>query len=172
MTQLSPPAPADVRAVLRNYCSGVTVVTAAAPDGTPLGFTCQAFTFLSHTPPLVSFNPARTSTTWPTIRNIDQFTVNMLADGQTDVSDAFARSGVDKFASVPWTPGPAGPVLTASLGWLACEIDDEHDGGDHTIVVARVIEFDFDAALRPLLYFRGQYHGAQPSAHRHACSRR
>ena len=100
--------PAALRAVLGHFASGVVVVTAAGPDG-PLGFTCQSFSSLSLDPPLISFSPSRSSTTWPRIRSVGRFCVNVLADDHSGHSDRFARSGTDKYAGVRWRPGPADP---------------------------------------------------------------
>src|SRR6185295_6100146 len=63
---------AAMREVLGHFATGVVVVTAAAADG-PLGFTCQSFGSLSLEPPLVSLAPARTSSTWPRIREVGAF---------------------------------------------------------------------------------------------------
>ncbi|MDP9460798.1 MAG: flavin reductase family protein, partial [Actinomycetota bacterium] len=95
--------PRLLRDVLGHFASGVTVVTAVTADG-PIGFTCQSFSSLSLDPPLVAFAPARTSRTWPRLREIRRFCVNVLAEGQDAVSQNFARSVPDKFAGVPWTP--------------------------------------------------------------------
>ena len=127
------------------------------PDG-PLGFTCQSFASLSLDPPLVSLAPARTSSTWPRIRAVGAFCVNVLAAEHEDVSAAFARSGVDKFAGVAWTPAPSGaPVLDGVSAWVDCELWAEYDGGDHTIAVGRVLDLSADPARPPLLYYRGRY---------------
>ena len=104
---MTAPDPAAMRATLGHFASGVVVVTASGPAG-PLGFTCQSFASLSLDPPLVSFSPARTSTTWPRIRAAGRFCVNVLAEDQQRYSDQFARSGADKYAGVPWRPGPSG----------------------------------------------------------------
>src|SRR5829696_2592990 len=130
-----------MREVLGHFASGVTVVTALTDDG-PIGFTCQSFSSLSLDPPLVAFAPGRSSRTWPRLREIGRFCVNVLAQGQDDVSRAFARSGGDKFAGVPWIDGDL---------WA------EYDGGDHTLVVARVLDLGADPDRRPLLYHRGAY---------------
>ena len=153
-------SPAVMRDVLGNFATGVVVVTALAADDTPLGFTCQSFVSLSLDPPLVSFAPARTSTTWPRIREAGAFCVNVLAAHHTAVSDGFARSGsgVDKFAGVDWCPAPSGaPVLEGVIAWVDCTLWAEHDGGDHTIAVGRVHDLGADAARLPLLFYRGSY---------------
>lgn len=156
----APPEPvtaAVLREVLGHFVSGIVVITAAGPDG-PLGFTCQSFASLSLDPPLVSFCPSRTSTTWPRIRAVGEFCVNVLAAGHEDVSTGFARSGADKFAGVAWTPGPSGaPLLDGVSAWIDCALHAEHDGGDHTIAVGRVRDLGSDASRAPLLYYRGRY---------------
>jgi flavin reductase (DIM6/NTAB) family NADH-FMN oxidoreductase RutF len=149
--------PDAMREVLGHFASGVTVVTALTADG-PAGFTCQSFSSLSLDPPLVAFAPARTSQTWPALRAIGRFCVNVLAEGQDAVSRNFARSGVDKFAGVPWSPSAHGsPVLDGVVAWIDGELWAEYDGGDHSIVVARVLDLGAEPDRRPLLFHRGSY---------------
>jgi 3-hydroxy-9,10-secoandrosta-1,3,5(10)-triene-9,17-dione monooxygenase reductase component len=146
-----------MRDVLGHFVSGVTVVTAMGADG-PVGFTCQSFSSLSLDPPLVAFAPARTSTTWPRLREAGRFCVNVLAQDQDRLSQQFARSGTDKFAGVTWAPSPSGsPVLDGVVAWIDVTLEAEHDGGDHTIVVARVLDLGADASRTPLLFHRGAY---------------
>jgi flavin reductase (DIM6/NTAB) family NADH-FMN oxidoreductase RutF len=149
--------PARMRAVLGHFVSGVTVVTALTDEG-PIGFTCQAFSSLSLDPPLVVFAPSRSSRTWPLLRAIGRFCVNVLAEGQDDVSQNFARSGTDKFAGVRWSPSAHGsPVLDGVVAWIDGSLWAEYDGGDHTLAVARVLDLGADPDRRPLLFHRGAY---------------
>ncbi|OJY50190.1 flavin reductase family protein [Pseudonocardia sp. 73-21] len=161
MTGSAPPgpvSPAVMRDVLGHFVSGIVVITADGPDG-PLGFTCQSFASLSLDPPLVNFSPARTSSTWPRIREVGTFCINVLAADHQHVSAGFARSGVDKFEGVDWRPAPASgaPVLDGVSAWVDCELWAEHDGGDHTIAVGRVLDLGADATRLPLLFYRGRY---------------
>jgi flavin reductase (DIM6/NTAB) family NADH-FMN oxidoreductase RutF len=153
-------SPAVLRDVLGHFATGVVVVTARARDETLLGFTCQSFASLSLDPPLVSFAPSRTSSTWPRIREIGAFCVNVLAADHSELSTAFARSGraVDKFAGVAWCPAPSGaPVLEGVIAWVDCTLWAEHDGGDHTIAIGRVSNLGADPDRLPLLFYRGAY---------------
>jgi 3-hydroxy-9,10-secoandrosta-1,3,5(10)-triene-9,17-dione monooxygenase reductase component len=153
-------SPAVLRDVLGHFATGVVVVTSRAGDGSLLGFTCQSFVSLSLDPPLVSFAPARTSSTWPRIREVGTFCVNVLAADHTELSAVFARSARagDKFAGVDWCPAPSGaPVLEGVSAWIDCTLWAEHDGGDHTIVVGRVQDLGADPARLPLLFYRGGY---------------
>ena len=149
--------PRVMRDVLGHFASGVTVLTADTGDG-PIGFTCQSFSSLSLDPPLIAFAPARTSRTWPRLRAIGRFCINVLAEDQTELSVTFARSGTDKFAGVSWQPSAHGsPVLDGVVAWIDCELWAEYDGGDHTLVAARVLDLGADPTRRPLLFHRGAY---------------
>ena len=156
----APPGPvpsAVMREVLGHFVTGIVVITAVGPAG-PLGFTCQSFASLSLDPPLVSFAPARSSTTWPGIREVGAFCVNVLAAGHEELSAGFARSGVDKFAGVDWRAAPSGsPVLAGVSAWIDCTLWNEYDGGDHTVVVGLVQDLGADPDRLPLLYYRGRY---------------
>jgi flavin reductase (DIM6/NTAB) family NADH-FMN oxidoreductase RutF len=146
-----------MRDVLGHFASGVTVVTAIGPEG-PIGFTCQSFSSLSLDPPLVAFCPSRTSTTWPQLRDVGRFCVNVLAEEQSELSQAFARSGTDKYAGITWTPSPYGcPVLDGVVAWIDSEVWAEYEGGDHTIVVGRVLDLGADPDRNPLVFHRGSY---------------
>src|SRR5687768_1512196 len=149
----APPGPVPsvvMREVLGHFVTGIVVITAVGPAG-PLGFTCQSFASLSLDPPLVSFAPARSSTTWPQIREVGAFCVNVLAAGHEELSAGFARSGVDKFAGVDWRAAPSGsPVLEGVSAWIDCTLWNEYDGGDHTVVVGLVQDLGADPDRLPL----------------------
>ncbi|WIX83543.1 flavin reductase family protein [Amycolatopsis carbonis] len=144
------------------YASGVVVVGATADDGQRIGFTCQSFHSVSLDPPLILICVARTSSTYPLIRDIGRFAVSVLGHDHREVASAFARKGVDRWSGVAHTETAAGnPVLAESLVWLDCEIDAEHDAGDHHLVVGRVLEMsspDAQDGAEPLLFYRGGFH--------------
>ena len=154
---------AHFRQVMGRFCTGVTVVTGMA-DGQPAGFTAQSFTSLSLHPPLVTFSPARTVGSWPRIRAAGTFAVNVLSDQQEALSRRFASRGIDKFLGVGWRPGPAtgSPLLEGCIAWVEGRVVAEHDGGDHQIVVGRVLDLDTGADARPLLFYRGGYGRFEP----------
>jgi len=152
-----PVTPQAMREVLGHFVSGVVVITAQGPEA-PIGFTCQSFSSLSLDPPLISFSPARTSSTWPRIREIGTFCVNVLASDHSGYSNGFARSGTDKFAGVTWSPAPSGsPILEGVSAWIDCTLWNEYDGGDHTVVLGKVSDLGADEARLPLLFYRGGY---------------
>ncbi len=151
------------RNAMGNFCTGVVIATGRL-DNTPVGFAAQSFVSLSLEPPLVALCPGKSSTSWPKVRDSGSFCINILTADQQSVCDAMAKSGGDKFAAFEWTPGVSGsPVLAGVLGYVDCDLEAEHDAGDHTIAVGRVRDFSIlrdDAP--PLLFFRGSYGAFNP----------
>jgi 3-hydroxy-9,10-secoandrosta-1,3,5(10)-triene-9,17-dione monooxygenase reductase component len=147
------------RETLGHFATGVTVIT-AVDDGTPVGFSCQAFAALSLDPPLVLFCPSVASMTWPAIERAGRFCVNILAHDQADVSTIFGTAGVDKFAAVEWTGAPSGaPLLDGVLAWVDCSVETVYPGGDHYVVIGRVTDLGQGKVpgKEPLLFYRGAY---------------
>jgi 3-hydroxy-9,10-secoandrosta-1,3,5(10)-triene-9,17-dione monooxygenase reductase component len=148
---------AHFRTTLGHFATGITIVT-GIDGGEPVGLTCQSFTSVSLDPPLIAFAPGKNSSSWPRIRGSGAFCVNVLTEEQEDICRVFATSGADKFRGVGWRPAETGsPVIDDSLAWLDCRIVEEHDAGDHVIVVGRVLELDSRRKGRPLLFYRGGY---------------
>ncbi|MFJ6095698.1 flavin reductase family protein [Williamsia muralis] len=147
-----------MRQVLGHFATGVVALTGVHPGtGEPTGLAANSFTSVSLDPPLVAFCVAQTSSSWPLVRASDRFTINILSEAQEHVCRQLAARGTDKFRGLSWDRSPSGaPVLTGTLAWIEAEIADEHEAGDHTIVVARVRHLHASDQA-PLLFFRGQY---------------
>lgn len=140
------------------FPSGVTVITTQGEHG-PVGFTCQSFYSVSIDPPLISFSIARTSKSLAAVREHGRITVNFLSRDQRHLSAQFARSGTDKWADVSWHPAEwnGAPVLDGVSGWIAGEIHQEIEAGDHLIYLVSVGAIQADPALDPLVFHRGAY---------------
>jgi flavin reductase (DIM6/NTAB) family NADH-FMN oxidoreductase RutF len=150
------------RNTMGQFCTGVVVATACL-EGEPVGFAAQSFVSLSLDPPLVALCPARTSSSWPKIRESGSFCINVLAADQQPVCDAFARSGGNKFEGLSWTAAASGsPMLDGILAYVDCTLEAEHEAGDHTIAVGRVQSLGTVNSGTPLLFFRGGYGSFEP----------
>jgi 3-hydroxy-9,10-secoandrosta-1,3,5(10)-triene-9,17-dione monooxygenase reductase component len=153
---LRPDGP-DFRTVLGQFATGVTIITAVDGDE-PVGVAANSFTSVSLDPPLVLFCVGRTSTTWPRIERARKFAVNILGEHQEELSRLFATKGADRFGQAEWHLGVGGsPVLHDVLAYLDCEFWAEYDGGDHIIVVGRVLDLGVTHQAGPLVFFRGEY---------------
>ncbi len=156
------PDQGEFRRALGQFATGVTIITAIA-DGEPVGLAANSFTSVSLDPPLVLFAVARSSGTWPRIEAARKFAVNILGEHQEEVSRIFSTKGADRFGAVGWHRGVGGsPVLHDTLAYLDCEVWAEYDGGDHIIVVGRVLDLGVTHEGGPLLYFRGRYGRIHP----------
>ena len=142
------------------YPTGVTVVT-TFEGGAPRGFTANSFTSVSIDPPLLLVCHSNRAGSAPAFRSAKGFAVNVLAADQEDVAMRFARPGDDKFAGLDWRAGEGGPILPGVAAWLDCAHEATHPGGDHAILVGRVLAHD-DAGTDPLAYWRGRFYPGFP----------
>ncbi len=147
----------DFRAALAAYATGVTVVTAIGENG-PSGATANAVTSLSLDPPMMLACLDRGSRTLTSVRAQGRFGVNALAAGQEELARRFAGKGAEaeKWEGVEWSESDGLPRLTGALMWVACELREEIDGGDHLILTGSVLAVE-SRELHPLLFHRGDY---------------
>lgn len=133
-----PTAPAGdeiLRRTLRRHAAGVTVITVPGPAG----FTATSFTSVSLEPALVSFCLGVTASTLPAVQSADRFAVHVLGTENTTLAGQFARSGIDRFAGVPWTESPDRlPLLDGVPAWLTARVTLRQRVGDHILVVGEV----------------------------------
>ena len=150
-------SPEEFRRALAAYATGVTVVTAVGPEG-PSGATANAVTSLSLEPPMMLACLDRESRTLTSVRAQGRFGVNVLAAGQADLARRFsAKNAVsEKWAGVEWSERQELPRLDGALVWVACELRDLIDGGDHLILTGNVLEAEAGEG-QPLLFHRGDY---------------
>ena len=147
----------EFRNALATFASGVTVVTAAAPDGTLYGLTVSAFCSVSLEPPLVLVCIEKTARCHDPFGQTRKLVVNVLSEDQRLVSERFATQMEDKFEGMDYSLNEDGtPVLAGAVTVLECSVRDSYDGGDHTIFVLEVDRTEV-AGGRPLLYFGGAY---------------
>ncbi|MEV0597804.1 flavin reductase family protein [Streptomyces sp. NPDC050315] len=150
-----PVSEADIlRRTLRRHAAGVTVVTVPGPAG----FTATSFTSVSLEPPLVSFYLGRTASTVEAVRTADRFAVHVLGPQNAALAGQFARSGIDRFDGVPWTPSDDGlPVLDGVPSWLTARVTLRQAIGDHLLVVGQVDGGGADGSSAGLVYHAGAF---------------
>jgi flavin reductase (DIM6/NTAB) family NADH-FMN oxidoreductase RutF len=149
---------AAFRSVLGRVPTSVGVVAGTGPDGVPVGLTIGTFTSVSLDPPLIAFCPGGNSTSWPKIRPMGRFCVSLLAADQDDVCSAFASKRPDKFSGLDWDLGRNGsPRLDGAVAWVECDLQNEYDAGDHTLVIARVTALEAGTGGAPMVFLGGRY---------------
>lgn len=145
------------RRALGNFATGVTVVTAAGPGGRKVGVTANSFNSVSLDPALVLWSIDKRSSSHEVFEEATHFAVNVLAADQIDLSNNFARPKEDRFAGIEYQQGAGGaPLFIDCSARFQCEKFEQLDGGDHWILVGKVVAFD-DFGRSPLLYHQGAY---------------
>lgn len=148
---------AQFRQLLGRFATGVTIITVTAPDGRLLGMTANSLTSVSLHPPLISVCVDCESGMHRAILAVDQFVVNILSSSQETLARRFADKHEDRFEGIGYHISPEGLILLGGvLAHLECQRQAEYPGGDHTIVIGRVIG-GATYKGRPLLYYRGGY---------------
>lgn len=150
------------RRALGNFATGVTVMTASSPSGERAGVTANSFNSVSLDPPLILWSIDKRSGSCKVFERASHFAVNILAADQVDLSNRFARPGEDKFAGLENDLGAGGaPILRDCAAVFQCCLHDIVEGGDHWILIGRVVAFD-DVGRAPLLYHQGGYSAVLP----------
>jgi flavin reductase (DIM6/NTAB) family NADH-FMN oxidoreductase RutF len=146
----------EFRDTLARWASGVTVVT-ARHDGEPVGMTAASFSSLSLDPPLVLVCVAHSASSHEGLTAAPGFAVHILGADQDEISALFSQPGPDKFESFPDERGPFDvPLLPAGVARLVCAPHETLAGGDHTILIGRVVRTELNGT-DPLLYCNRTY---------------
>jgi flavin reductase (DIM6/NTAB) family NADH-FMN oxidoreductase RutF len=146
-----------LRHVLGEFATGVAVVTARRTDGRPVGVTINSFASVSLEPPLVLWSLGLQSSSLAIFETCSHFAINVLADDQTELSQAFSRSLADPFAGIDLEVGACGtPMLPGCCAWFECRSEMRYPGGDHLILVGQVENFRRQEKS-PLIFHRGRY---------------
>lgn len=147
----------DFRDALARWASGVTIVT-ARHGGDPIGMTAASFSSLSLDPPLVLVCVAGGAHSHDPLVSAPGFAVHILGSGQDEMSSRFASAGLDKFEDAPDERGEFDvPLLPFGVARLICAHHSALPGGDHTILVGRVLTTEL-AGTDPLIYCNRGYH--------------
>ena len=146
------------RDALGAFSTGVTVITTHSAIG-PLGITANSFASLSMDPPLVLWSPAKVSRRFEAFAEAAHFAIHVLACDQPDLGGHFARQGhdFDLPGGLDVTVNAQGvPILPGCLAVFECAREACHDGGDHAIVVGRVLAARHRLGA-PLVFHGGGY---------------
>jgi flavin reductase (DIM6/NTAB) family NADH-FMN oxidoreductase RutF len=150
--------PRSFRQTVGQFVTGVTIV-ALEVDGTIHAMTANSFTSLSLDPPLVLFCVGKGTRAGQVAHEAPGFSISILTQEQRHLSSYFA--GAWKESSPPpftFTSWEGGPRLDGCAAALGCVVHAVYEGGDHWIVVGRVVAmYVCDDECNPLVFFCGRY---------------
>jgi flavin reductase (DIM6/NTAB) family NADH-FMN oxidoreductase RutF len=148
----------QLRGLMRRFPAGVAVI-AVDLEGDRLGLTLGTLIPLSLAPPLVGFAIRREAALHELLRRAGVFGVSLLAAGQEDVAQRFAR-GVPPIAlweGVEIVDGGGPPLIAGAIGWLTGSVREEVTAGEDTFFVGEVASVQEGVRARPLVYVDQRY---------------
>jgi len=159
-TNPSPVNPEILREAMRQWATGVVIVT-SSHKGATHGMTVSSFTSVSLTPPQVLISLAQETRTHALVKGSHYFGVSILADGQEEISNRFAGripdeqdrlSGLETFQLVTGSP-----LLSDSIAQFDCRVIATFTSGTHTLFIGEVLSARSIEDAKPLLYYNRGY---------------
>ena len=151
----------DFRGAMRHLAGGVSVITAGrGKDMT--GMTVTSVSSLSVDPPTLIVSINRSSSSWPILKRLGVFGVNILTADQLDIAERFTGKdglkGADRFTGAQWMTRVSGvPLLVGALAAVDCEVEEIVERHSHAIVIGRVMDLQLSTRTAALAYWQGQY---------------
>ena len=142
----------------RRHAAGVAVVTALAPDGSPVGFTATSLASLAAVPPLTTFNIARSASSFPAITVGNRVAVHMLGPRSQHLAEKMAGDNSVRFVGEHWEPGPHGvPILRGATAWMLGRIIEVLPVHNNAVVVVQIETGELGEADEALVYHERRY---------------
>jgi flavin reductase (DIM6/NTAB) family NADH-FMN oxidoreductase RutF len=141
---------------------GIYVMTTKLDDAVN-GMIASWVTQVSYDPPLIlaAVHPNRYS--HDMIVTTRAFGLHIIDQSQKDLLKRFkGPDPMEKFAGMDWIPGKTGmPILTDCLAWFELEVIEQHQPGNHTLFIAKVVDAGVHSEGTPLttLDYEGMYTG-------------
>jgi flavin reductase (DIM6/NTAB) family NADH-FMN oxidoreductase RutF len=147
------------RDALAHLAAPIAVVTARYA-GRAWGLTASSVTAMSLDPPLVSVSLDRAGGCRDALVAADEFVVNVLTDGDSDIATRFATPGIDRFASggMAHFPGTDLPVVVSAGACYRCARCAVLPVGDHDLLIGTLIGAQVRPDRTALLWYRRAYH--------------
>jgi flavin reductase (DIM6/NTAB) family NADH-FMN oxidoreductase RutF len=140
------------------FPTGVAVVAARGTGDAPVGLTVNSLTSLSLDPPLLLVCTDREASCHDHLIEAGSFGVSILGSDQISVARRFAEDPSEvRFDGVAWRRGATGdPVVEGCTAWISCTLECVHPGGDHSILVGRVVASGVGEG-EALTFYRGEF---------------
>jgi flavin reductase (DIM6/NTAB) family NADH-FMN oxidoreductase RutF len=152
--------PEKLRAAMRAWSAGVTVVT-AVHEGNRSGATVNSFTSISLEPAMLTITLQKSARTHDLISKSHAFGLTILSAEQDKISDLFAGkiAGVeDRFAGLQTQTLVSGsPLLVGGLAWIDCRVVETFEAGSSTLFIAEALAAQNISDGQPLIYHNRKY---------------
>jgi flavin reductase (DIM6/NTAB) family NADH-FMN oxidoreductase RutF len=149
----------EQRSLFRRWPAGVSIVVADV-DGHRHGRTVSSLVSLSLDPPLVGISVAHSASIHELLKDAETWGVSVLAGGQDELAQRFARSGVPPM--ILWDGVEVREddprLIAGAAAWLTARTVDTLVTGDHTFFVGQVESVEEGLSPTTLVYAYRTYH--------------
>lgn len=146
-----------LKATFRRHASGVAVITSTNESGEPIGFTATSVTSLGSNPPLVSFNIAQGSSSYPHLVPGKLVAIHTLGIENLKLAQRMAGAKEERF-SAEYVLGPDSvPLFPEASAVMIAKVRSRHEVESNAVVVLDALSAFENGDAMPLLYFQRGY---------------
>ncbi|MCB1706097.1 MAG: flavin reductase family protein [Halioglobus sp.] len=148
----------QLRDALGRFATGVCVITTLTDKKQAVGMTANSFSSVSLDPPLVLWSLQNNSDVYDAFSTPRHFAINILSSEQQAHSNQYAKKGQHDLDPTHYRLGKYGaPIIRHALATFECKLHATHEGGDHLIIVGKVLDMQQRPTGEPLLFYCGRY---------------
>ena len=147
-----------LKSTFRIHASGVAIITSHDDEGLPIGFTATSVTSLGSNPPLVSFNIARGSSSYPQLIVGREVALHTLCAKNLELAQRMAGPKEQRFTGNDFELVGKLPVFPAASSILIGKVRERFEVEANAVVVLDILQGTEPMdQLRPLLYYQRGY---------------
>lgn len=150
----------ELRKGFASFATGVTVITCLDEEKNHHGITISSFNTVSLEPPLILWSLKKHSRLMPWVELGKKHLIHVLERSQEELAMHFATVKVNQFAEIPHQIAQSGlNQIDGCVAYYECETISVHTGGDHNIIVAKVLNLKNYPEKEPLIFARSKFVG-------------
>jgi flavin reductase (DIM6/NTAB) family NADH-FMN oxidoreductase RutF len=150
----------ELRKGFASFATGVTVITCLDEQQQHHGITISSFNTVSLEPPLILWSLKKHSRFMPWMELGKKYLIHVLERSQEDLAMHFATVKHDELIGVDHQIADSGLCqINDCVAYYECETVSVHTGGDHNIIVAKVLSLKNYPEKEPLIYARSKFVG-------------
>lgn len=157
---MTPFTPQELRKGFSSFATGVTVITCVDAQQESHGITISSFNTVSLEPPLILWSLKKHSRLMPFFEVGHKQLIHVLERSQEALAMHFATVKENQFTAIAHQKVASGlNQIDGCVAYYECETVSVHLGGDHNIIVAKVLKLKNHPEREPLIFAHSQFVG-------------
>ena len=150
----------ELRQGFASFATGVTVITCLDENQGHHGVTISSFNTVSLEPPLILWNLKKHSRLMPWVEVGKKHLIHVLERSQENLAMHFATVKHEQFIGIEHKLDQSGLTqIEHCVAYYECETVSVYDGGDHNIILAKVLSLKNHPEKEPLIFARSKFVG-------------